>query len=143
MNTLLSDANHGSPPTARRGVYISNPTTFERAFEAPRSKSGQKTEENSCHQRASGVVFLCFANSEANNLHMKHKALTQIIRERISRDERTRYDEAYMLLHVFEQYGFILTETQREIVASLPKPASVMRIARRELKAQGRRKTQS
>lgn len=66
---------------------------------------------------------------------MKQKALTQIIRDGISRDERTRYDEAYLLLRVYERYGFVLTDAQREVVASLPKPASVMRIAKRELKA--------
>lgn len=62
------------------------------------------------------------------------QALTQIIREEILLDERTRYDEAYLLLHVFERYGFVLTDAQREVVPNLPKPASVMRIAKRELK---------
>lgn len=66
---------------------------------------------------------------------MKQQALTQIIRDGISRDERTRYDEAYLLLHVFEWYGLVLTDAQREVVANLPKPASVMRISKRELKA--------
>ncbi len=69
-------------------------------------------------------------------------ALTQIIRDEISHDERMRYDEAYLLLHVFERYGFVLTDAQREVVASLPKPAPVMRIARRELKARRTKRTQ-
>ncbi len=73
---------------------------------------------------------------------MKQTALTQIIRDGISRDERTRYDEAYLLLHVYERYGFVLTDAQREVVATLPKPASVMRIARRELKARRTKRTQ-
>jgi len=73
---------------------------------------------------------------------MKLKILTHIIRDGISHDERTRYDEAYLLLHVYERYGFVLTDAQREAVASLPKPASVMRIARRELKARRAKRTQ-
>lgn len=66
---------------------------------------------------------------------IRQQALTQIIRDGISHDERTRFDEAYLLLHVYERYGFVLTDAQREIVSRLPKPASVMRIAKRELKA--------
>jgi hypothetical protein len=65
---------------------------------------------------------------------MESKSLSQIIRNGISRDERTRYDEAYLLLHVYEQFGLVLTEAQREIVAVLPKPTSVMRISKRALK---------
>jgi uncharacterized protein YllA (UPF0747 family) len=72
---------------------------------------------------------------------MKDQTLTQTIRDGISRDERTRYDEAYLLLRVFERYGFVLTDAQREVVASLPKPASVMRIAKRELKARRAKRT--
>lgn len=74
---------------------------------------------------------------------MSQQSLTQIIRDGISRDERTRYDEAYLLLHVFERHGFILTNAQREVIANLPKPASVMRIARRELKVRRTKRTQS
>jgi hypothetical protein len=72
---------------------------------------------------------------------MKHEALTQIIRDGIARDERMRYDEAYLLLKVFEQYGFALTDAQRELIANLPKPASVMRIAKRKLKARRAKRT--
>lgn len=72
---------------------------------------------------------------------IKQQALTQIIRDGISRDERTRYDEVYLLLHVYEQYGLVLTDAQREVVASLPKPASVMRISKRVLKAHRAKRT--
>jgi len=74
---------------------------------------------------------------------MKRKALTQIIRDGISSDERMRYDEAYLVFCVFEHHGLILTDAQRAVIADLPKPASVMRIARRELKVRRKERTKS
>ena len=44
VNTLLSGANHGSPPTIRRNVCINNPTTSEYALEALWSRIRTKRE---------------------------------------------------------------------------------------------------
>lgn len=102
-----------------------------------------------CHRRARGVVsprFEILATSRcspAQTTYMKHKALTQIIRDGVSRDERTRYDETYMLLYVFARCGLDLTDAQREVIASLPKPASVMRIRQRVLKAYREKRNKS
>lgn len=65
----------------------------------------------------------------------KNKSLTQQIRRAVRQDTRTHYDEAYLLLSIYEHYGFELSDAQRTLINNLPKSASVMRIARRELKA--------
>lgn len=60
--------------------------------------------------------------------------LTASIRATLSHDPRAAYDEAHLLLCVYEQHGLSLTPAQKSVIADLPSPASVVRIANREKK---------
>ncbi len=60
--------------------------------------------------------------------------ITTLIRTALDNDPRTRFDEAHLLMCIYEMHGLNLTPDQKAMVASLPNPKSVIRIADREKK---------
>ncbi len=60
--------------------------------------------------------------------------ITEAVRKALDNDPRARFDEAHLLWCVFESHGLHLTPEQQSLVADLPNPKSVLRIAEREKK---------
>lgn len=60
--------------------------------------------------------------------------ITKAVRVTLNDQPRAHFDEAYLLMCVFESHGLRLTPEQQLIVAELPNPKSVLRIAEREKK---------
>ena len=60
--------------------------------------------------------------------------ITESVRTTLRNEPRAHYDETHLLLCVFESHGLLLTPEQQRIIADLPNPKSVLRIAEREKK---------